>query len=93
MVLCACNSYINCKLIEIVRHYFHIGHIINFNFTDDDDIITYSQFFVGQAKNMQCFFNNQDNSAKPLGHHVFLFEIILYLIFASFHPAISKRSV
>jgi len=44
----ACNFCINGKLIENVIHYSHLGHIINSNFTDVDDILHIRISFVGQ---------------------------------------------
>lgn len=55
-----CKLYINGKLIENVNHYSHLGHIINSDFTDDEDIIIRRNSFVGQVNNLLCFFNKQD---------------------------------
>ena len=55
-----CKLYINGKLIENVNHYSHLGHIINSDFSDDEDIIIRRNSFVGQVNNLLCFFNKQD---------------------------------
>ena len=45
--MCKCSFFINGKLIENVVQYSHLGHIINSNFKDDDDIIYRRNSFVG----------------------------------------------
>ena len=59
-----CNLYITGKLIVNVNHYFHLGHFINSDFTDDDDIIHRRNSIVGQVNNLLCFFNKQEISIR-----------------------------
>jgi Reverse transcriptase (RNA-dependent DNA polymerase) len=59
-----CNLYINGNLIKNVNHFSHLGHIINSDFTDDDDIIHRRNSFVGQVNNLLCFFSKQDILVK-----------------------------
>ena len=47
-------------MIENVNHYSHHGHIINSDFTHDEDIIHGRNSFVGQVNNLLCFFSKQD---------------------------------
>lgn len=60
----SCNFCINGKSIENVNQYSHLGHIINSDFSDDDDIIHRRNSFVGQVNNLICFFNHQDMLVK-----------------------------
>jgi len=59
-----CSFFINGKLIENVIHYSHLGHIINTEFNDDDDILHRRNSFIGQVNNLLCFFNKQDILVK-----------------------------
>ena len=59
-----CSLYINGKLIENLNHYSHLGHIINSDFTDDDEIKHRRNSFVGQVNNLLCFFSKQDILVK-----------------------------
>jgi hypothetical protein len=57
-----CNLYINGKVIENVNHYSHLRHIINSDFTDDDNNIQRLNFSVSKVNNLLCFFNKPHNS-------------------------------
>jgi len=43
--------------ISIVKSFSHLGHLINSNLSDDDDIIKQRNIFIGQINNM-CYFKN-----------------------------------
>jgi hypothetical protein len=47
---------INSNKIEIVEQYKHLGHIINSDLDDADDINDKRAVFIGQANNVICYF-------------------------------------
>jgi hypothetical protein len=50
--------YIDDKPISIVKSFSHLGHLINSNLSDDDDIIKQRNIFIGQINNNLCYFKN-----------------------------------
>jgi hypothetical protein len=50
--------------IEIVDSYKHLGHIINSQFDDCDDIADKRSVFIGQANNVICYFGNLSSYVK-----------------------------
>jgi hypothetical protein len=54
----------NGNLIENVKQYPHLSHIISSAFSDDDDTIQIRNSFVGQTNDLLCFFNEQDILVK-----------------------------
>jgi hypothetical protein len=42
--------------MEFVDSYCHLGHIINSQFTDDDDIYKRKTDFIGQVNSLLCHF-------------------------------------
>ena len=59
-----CTFYVQGKPIEFVKSFSHLGHIINVNLTDDEDIIHRRTNFVGQTNNMLCYFRKLDSFTK-----------------------------
>jgi hypothetical protein len=47
-----------------VKSYSHLGHIININLLDDDDILSRRFSFIGQVNNVLCYFRKLDSFAK-----------------------------
>jgi hypothetical protein len=50
--------------IECVKSYSHLGHIINTNLSDNDDILARRFSFVGQVNNVLCYFKKLDAFVK-----------------------------
>jgi hypothetical protein len=44
--------------MEFVDSYCHLGHIINSQFTDDDDIYKRKADFISQVNNLLCHFHS-----------------------------------
>jgi hypothetical protein len=59
-----CLFYIGGSVIENVSSYSHLGHIINYQFNDKDDILQRKSHFTGQANNVFCFFKSMDMHVK-----------------------------
>jgi len=49
-------SFILVVIILIVSSYVHLGHVINSDLSDKDDIMLKRCTFVGQVNNVQCYF-------------------------------------
>jgi hypothetical protein len=65
------NDFLTCGLfyignnqIEVVKSYSHLGHLININLSDDDDIYNRRFSFIGQVNNVLCYFRKLDSSVK-----------------------------
>ena len=54
------------KLIENVDQWPHLGHIFNAHLTDDDDILTRRNSFIGQTNSFLCNFSMLDPQTKNL---------------------------
>jgi hypothetical protein len=50
--------------MEFLDSYCHLGHIINTQFTDDDDIFKRKTDFIGQVNNLLCHFRGVDSVVK-----------------------------
>jgi len=48
--------FIDDKPISIVKSFLHLGHLINSDLSDDDDIIKQQNAFIGQINNNLCYF-------------------------------------
>jgi len=53
---CGSRFFIGGNLIENVKQYTHLGHIICSSFLDSDDIVYRRNSLVGQTNNFLCFF-------------------------------------
>ena len=51
-----CTFFIGNRPIEYVNQFTHLGHIISDDLSDDDDIITRCNHFIGQVNNVLCYF-------------------------------------
>ena len=47
-----------------MKHYKHLGHIINSAFDDSDDIADKRAAFIGQANNILCYFGKLSSEVK-----------------------------
>jgi hypothetical protein len=50
--------FIDDKPISIVKSFSHLGHLINSDLSDDDDIAKRRNDFIGQLNNNLCYFKN-----------------------------------
>ena len=50
--------------IDIVHSYKHLGHLINSQLDDNDDILEKRSIFIGQCNNIICYFNKLTSSVK-----------------------------
>jgi hypothetical protein len=62
--LCGSRFVIGGNLIENVKQYTHLGHIICSSFLDSEDILYRRNSLVGQTNNFLCFFNKLDFTVK-----------------------------
>ena len=54
----SCVFYIDGNLIENVSSYVHLGHVINAQLDDFDDILWRQNNYIGQVNNVACYFKN-----------------------------------
>ena len=50
--------------IEFDASFAHLGHIINVDLTDDDDILKRRTDFIGQTNMLLCYFHNLDRFSQ-----------------------------
>ena len=50
--------------IELVDSYKHLGHLINSQLDDNDDILEKRSVFIGQCNNIICYFNKLISNVK-----------------------------
>jgi hypothetical protein len=55
-----CTFSIGGAPVVKVNSYLHLGHIINNQLNDDDDVMYRRNCFIGQANNVLCYFNKLD---------------------------------
>ena len=48
--------FIDDKLISFAKSFFHVGHLIKSNLSDDDDIVKRWNDFIGQLNNNLCYY-------------------------------------
>jgi hypothetical protein len=53
--------FLNNQVIEFVKSFVHLGHIITSSSDDEEDISKRRNDFVGQVNNMISYFNNLDS--------------------------------
>ena len=56
-----CVFRIGNKPIEFVNSFCHLGHLINSELSDDEDIIKRTNNFIGQVNNTLCYFRSLDS--------------------------------
>ncbi len=61
-----CDFRINGSVIDIVPSWPHLGHIINSELTDDDDIQNRCGSLIGQTNSLLCYFNKLNSRAKGI---------------------------
>ena len=62
--LCGSRFVIGGNLIENVKQYTHLGHIICSSFLDSEDIMYRRNSLVGQTNNFLCFFSKLDSTVR-----------------------------
>ena len=55
-----CFSTIGGSAVCRVDSYVHLGHIIDCQLNDNDDVIFRRNFFIGQSNTVLCYFNKFD---------------------------------
>ena len=56
--------YIGGKAIDYVKSWPHLGHVLNENNDDSDDIINRRNILIGQINNVLCYFGKLDATVK-----------------------------
>ena len=56
--------YIGGKAIDYVKSWPHLGHVLNGNNDDSDDIINRRNILIGQINNVLCYFGKLDATVK-----------------------------
>jgi len=59
-----CVFTVGNRPMEYVDTYLHLGHVISNNLDDENDIIRAQGQFVGQVKNVLCYFRQMDCFVK-----------------------------
>ena len=63
---------IDGKSIENVDEWSHLGHLININCSDNNDIQSRTNCLIGQVNNLLCFFSELDALVKNTWYKTFL---------------------
>ena len=74
--------------IEFVESYTHLGHIINSQLNDTEDISHRRNLFIGQLNSVLCFFNDLDSLVK-----VQLFKAYCSSLYGSVLWSLDSRSI
>ena len=71
----SCKFQIGGNPIELVEKFTHLGHVINSNMDDNDDIQIKHDVFVKQTNNVLCYFNKLDSFVKNNLHHSYCMNL------------------
>jgi len=82
--LLECVSYSGNKPIEFVNSFCHLGHLINSELSDDQDITKGRDNFIGQVNNTLSYFRSLDSLMQ---HKVFESYCTMSSNFLSLNPS------
>jgi hypothetical protein len=85
--------FIDDKPIGIVKSFSHLGHLINSDLSDDDDIIKQRNIFIGQTNNNLCYFKNLHSNIQYKLFHSYCTSFYGCELWQLFNPTIESFCV